>query len=92
MRHSVETAEWSDEREEQYRRDCHAIAFRAQIKLVQRELQTFVIANGADQLLVTALRPKRLWYETWLCLRERFPEAAEADRMKKASTQQPTSL
>jgi hypothetical protein len=28
MRHSVETAEWSFEREEQYERDCHDIAER----------------------------------------------------------------
>jgi len=76
MRHSVESAEWSDEREERYRHSCYGIAHRARVGLLQRELQTFVVVDNTEELLVSALRPKRLWYETWLCLRERFPEVA----------------
>ena len=80
MRHSVEAAEWSDEREERYQRDAHAIACRAQVRLLQRDLQTFIVDGDTEELLVTTSRPKRLWYETWLCLRERFPSAAKQTR------------
>jgi hypothetical protein len=54
MRHSVEAAEWSDEREEQYQRDAHAIACRAQVRLIQRDLQIFIVDGDTEDLLVTA--------------------------------------
>ena len=80
MRHSVEAAEWSDEREERYQREANAIACRAQVRIIQRDLRTFIVDGNIEDLLIATLRPKRLWYETWLCLRERFPEAARQSR------------
>lgn len=77
MRHSVDAAEWSSEREDQYQRNCHDIAKRAGIGLVVRDSSVYVQEGALESLLVTAAKPKRLWYETWLALAERFPALAK---------------
>ncbi len=72
MRHSVEKADWSFEREGDYQSLAHDVASRAGVLLRQHEDDIYLADSESEELFVRASQPKRLWYETWLALQERF--------------------
>jgi hypothetical protein len=48
----------------------------AGVALVARDLSVYLCDGASEQLLATAEKPNRLWYETWLALADRFPALA----------------
>ena len=73
MRHSVDSAEWSFEREGRYRAESEDIAFRAGAQLLERGSDVLIVIADTEELLVSPSKPSRTWYESWLALRDRFP-------------------
>lgn len=74
MRSSVEKAEWSDNREQNYEHRARDIAFRAGGSLDVRGDAVYFLVAGSEKCICTPSQPNRRWYETWLSLRHRFPD------------------
>jgi hypothetical protein len=68
-RYSIEKAEWSDERETQYKQDCLNIVFSFGDKLGTKNDTVFIIKNGEEIEIGKPLKFKTFWYETWLKLK-----------------------
>lgn len=69
-RYSMEKAEWSDERENQYKRDCLEIVFNFGDELTIKDDAVYLLQNGDEIEIAKPLRPKTFWNETWLELRD----------------------
>lgn len=68
-RYSIEKAEWSDERENQYKQDCLDIVFSFGDKLRTQNDTVYIMKNGKEVEIEKPVKPKTFWYETWLKLR-----------------------
>ena len=74
MRSSIEKADWSDKREQDYEHRARDIAFRAGGSLDIRGDSVYFLVAGSEQCICTPSQPSRDWCETWLTLHHRFPD------------------
>lgn len=71
-RSSVDKANWSDTREEQYKKDCLDIVFKFG-DILETINRTVYIIKKAQRIEITKpYNPKTFWYETWTKLREYY--------------------
>ncbi|MEH7158717.1 hypothetical protein [Neobacillus drentensis] len=68
-RFSIEKAEWSNERERQYKQDCMDMVFSFGDTLSIRKDTVIIIKSGNEIEIEKSIRQKTFWYETWLKLR-----------------------
>lgn len=68
-RSSIEQAEWSIERENQYKKDCFNLAFDYGDKLKTNVDAVYLIKDGKEIELARPLKQNTFWYETWLELK-----------------------
>jgi len=73
QRDSVRHATSSKRYEDQFERLARDIAFEAGVEIKVRDLEGFILINGAEEQLCKADRPKRLWWSIWMAMNERFP-------------------
>lgn len=64
-RNSLNKAEWSNNREDQYRKDCEGILFRNGEKVLIVENEVYLISGEQKLLLMHLDKPKSTWYEIW---------------------------
>ncbi|MDQ0876054.1 hypothetical protein QFZ77_004713 [Paenibacillus sp. V4I3] len=70
-RFSVGKAEWSDTREEQYRKDSLEIAFGFGDTLKTSDgTVVYIIKKDVEIVISKPNKVKTFWYETWLKLKE----------------------
>lgn len=69
-RNAVDSAEWSIERAESYRKMCDEILYRNDWLLIIEEQKVYVQTADEKILLAGITQPKTIWFETWLKLRE----------------------
>ena len=67
-RASVQQAASVPEREEWYRHECDEIARRLGVVIRLEDGKTYLDTTAGSKLLCQPLRPKRIWYETWLAM------------------------
>jgi hypothetical protein len=80
-RSSVKKAEWSGTREEHYRKECEEMLFHRNLKLHTEGDHIYLKSENFQTFLTTILKPKTLWYEIWLKLREVYANG-EGNRVK----------
>ncbi|MFI5186022.1 MAG: hypothetical protein ACHQF0_04820 [Chitinophagales bacterium] len=71
-RSSVKKAEWSDKRENDYQKYSLEIADRYSINLIEREGRVYKVENNKEILFCEEARSKRLWFQTWIKLKEQY--------------------
>ncbi len=69
-RFSISKAEWSEERENQYKKDCFNIAFNFGDKMRINDNTVYILKNGEEIEIEKPLKQKSFWYETWLKLKD----------------------
>ena len=69
-RSSVKKAEWSGTREEWYRKECEKILFARKLQLHTEGDHIYLKSAKSQTLLATILKPKTMWYETWVRLKD----------------------
>ena len=69
-RSSVKKTEWSANREDHYKRECQEILFNHKLQLNIEGNRVYLKSETSQILLTTILKPKTVWYETWLKLKE----------------------
>ena len=67
---SVEKAEWSIEREQYYKQQCLSKAYDLKVEISERNSVTYLKKNGREKILCKPRSPRKIWYETWLTLKE----------------------
>jgi hypothetical protein len=69
-RASVDKAEWSDTREEQYRKDCQNIVFKFGDTFDNVDGTVYITQNDVRIEIAKPNKTKSFWYETWLKLKD----------------------
>ena len=72
---SLQPASFLDDRERDYWHMAQNIAFRAGIRLVEREGASWLIAETVERVICAP--QKRLWFETWRKLRDEYPSVRD---------------
>ncbi|NQX70448.1 hypothetical protein HQN90_30340 [Paenibacillus alba] len=67
---SVGKAEWSDTREEQYRKDSLDIAFGFGDTMNTRDGKVYIIKNDVEIEISKPDKVKTFWFETWQKLKD----------------------
>jgi hypothetical protein len=68
-RFSVEKAEWSTERDEQYKADAQILARKLGLTITVRNGTVYANDGRLETELCTPSKPQTFWYETWLKIR-----------------------
>ncbi|PGS48441.1 hypothetical protein [Bacillus sp. AFS041924] len=71
-RFSIEKAEWSDEREGQYKKECYDIVFSFRDKIKVEDETVFIQKNDGNIKLEKPLKSKTFWFGTWLRIRDLY--------------------
>ena len=71
-RFSIGKAEWSDTREQQYRRDCLDILFQFGDNIEKIDDKAYLIRNGEQIEILKPDKQRSFWYETWLKLKDYY--------------------
>lgn len=69
-RHSIEKAEWSETRENQYHKDCKDIVFSFGDRLIEVDGTVYLKRKEVEIKVIKPLKRKTFWYETWLKIKE----------------------
>ena len=64
-RSSVEKAEWSDTREQQYKLEVEELARLDGMEIIKLDKSVYLISNGLEEWFITPCKSKTFWYETW---------------------------
>lgn len=68
-RFSVERAEWSSTREEQYKADCYDIVFQYGDTLNMIDGAVYITKDSEQIKIAEPDKPSKFWYETWLAVK-----------------------
>ena len=71
-RFSVEKSEWSDKREENYKKECLNIVYEFGHKMHVKEERVYIITNEMDIEVSKPLKTTSFWYETWLEIKKNY--------------------
>jgi hypothetical protein len=69
-RSSLRKANWSETREGHYLESCNQILFDRRMQLVIGEVEVFLLSGEQQTFLLEINKPKRMWYEIWLKLKD----------------------
>ncbi len=69
IRHSLDKAQWSHTREEQYQKYCDEILYGTNSKLVINEDKVYLKSEDEETFLLEIDKSKSMWYEIWLKLK-----------------------
>ena len=68
-RSSINKAEWSYTREEEYRKECEAILLKTNSELIFSGDEIYLKSETQQIFLLKIDKSKSKWYETWLKLK-----------------------
>ena len=71
-RFSVGKAEWSDSREEQYRKESQDIVFGFGDSLKMTDTAVYIIRNDEQIEIAKPHKAKTYWFESWLKIKEYY--------------------
>ena len=68
-RQSVKFANYTNTREEWYKKECDEILFRTKSKIIIDDTKVFMETGNQEKFLLTIDNPKTTWFQIWLQLR-----------------------
>ncbi|MBY0159718.1 hypothetical protein H0178_28700 [Cytobacillus firmus] len=71
-RFSVQKSEWSDKREEDYKKECFNIVYEFGHKLNVEDDRVFLMMSEMNIEILKPLKFGSFWYETWLEIRKNY--------------------
>jgi len=68
-RFSHSKAEWTESREEEYRKYCDEILFNKKLELIIKGNGIYLKSENKEVILLKVDKPKSMWFEIWLKLK-----------------------